>query len=117
MESNNVLQNALKADKLEELLVANWTQYLDSSKLMGYVLQTAQKNLNRLSTISAHIKPRGLSVTVSRCHWNTKGFLIWVEFHVPISANKIAEGTMELNLSINGSISFINMMGNLYCIS
>jgi len=118
MESNSTLQNALKADKLEEILVANWTQFIDSSKLLGFVVKTVQSNIERLAIISsAQIKPRGISATVSRCHWNAKGFLIWVEFHVPTSTNKIAEGTMELNLSNDGSIYLINILGNVYCIN
>lgn len=115
MESNNILKNVLKADKLEELLVANWTQFIDSSKLLGFVLKTVQNNIDRLAIIScAKINPKGVSVTFSRCHWNDNGFLIWAEFHVPISTNKIAEGTMELFLLSEGSISVINILGNVY---
>lgn len=115
MEFVSVL-NIFKEDKLEELLIANWTHFLDSSRLLAFVLQTVQANINRLAIISSsEIKPKGVSVTLSRCHWTPQGFILWAEFHVPVSANKMAEGTMELLLSDTGSISLVNLLGNIYC--
>ena len=116
MELKSVLNNAFKEDKLEELLVANWTHFLDRSRLLAFVLQTVQANINRLAIISSvEIKPKGVSVTVSRCHWIPQGFILWVEFHVPLAVNKMAEGTMELHLSCNGSITHVATVGNIYC--
>lgn len=118
MESNNILQNVLKADKLEELMVANWTQFIDSSKLLGFVLKTVQNNIDRLAIISiAKIQSKGMSITFSRCHWHKNGFIIWTEFHVPLAINKIAEGTLELVLSSEGSIYVNNISGNVYNVS
>lgn len=112
---NSVLSNAFKEDKLEELLVANWTHFIDSSKLMAYVLQKVQENANNLAIISAtEIKPKGFKITVSRCYLKLQGFIVWVEFTMPLSKDKIAEGTMELLLSHNGSISYMTTMGNIY---
>lgn len=116
MEFVSVLKNVFNEEKLEELLVANWTHFLDSSRLLAFVLQTVQANVNHLAIISSsEIKPKGVSVTLSRCHWTTQGFLLWAEFHVPVQTNQMAVGTMELLLSYNGSISYITMMGNIYC--
>lgn len=112
---NSVLSNAFKEDKLEELLVANWTHFIDSSRLMAYVLQKIQENANNLAIISgADIKPKGFRVTISRCCLKPQGFIIWVEFAAPLSKDKMAEGTMELLLSHNGNISYLTTMGNIY---
>jgi hypothetical protein len=112
----NVLKNTFKEDKLEEILVANWTQFLDSSKLLAFVLQTIQTNINEFKTISSsEIKPKGISLTLSRCYWIPTGFTLWVEFHAPIAKNKMAEGTMELHLSYNGNITHVNTLGNILC--
>ena len=35
MDSLNELKDAFREEKLEELLVANWTQFLDSFKLLN----------------------------------------------------------------------------------
>jgi len=117
MELVSVLKNTFREDKLEELLVANWTHFLDSSRLLAFVLQTVKANINRLAIISSsEIKPKGVSLTLSRCYWTPKGFTLWVEFHIPIASTQMAEGTMELHLSCNGSISHVNTLGNLYCV-
>lgn len=112
---NSVLLNAFKEDKLEELLIANWTHFVDSSKLMAYVLQKIQENTNNLAIISAtEIKTNGVRITLSRCALKPQGFILWVDFSAPLSKDKMAEGTMELFLSHNGSISYMTTMGNIY---
>jgi hypothetical protein len=115
MESS-VLKNVFKEEKLEELLVANWTHFLDSSRLLAFVLQNVKANINNLAIISSsEIKPKGISITTSRCHWTPKGFILWIEFHIPIETKKMSEGTMELLLSNDGNITNITILGNLYC--
>lgn len=111
-----MLNNAFKEDKLEEILVANWTQFLDSSKLMAFVLQNVQANINSLVIISSsEIKTKGVSITLSRFYCTSTGFTLWVEFNIPLAINKMAEGTMELNLSHEGIISHNMTIGNIYC--
>lgn len=116
MELVSVLKNIFSEDKLEELLVANWTHFLESSKLLAFVLQTVKSNINSLAIISSsEIKPKGMSITLSRCCWIPTGFTLWVEFNIPLATNKMAEGTMELHLSCNGSITHISTLGNVHC--
>lgn len=113
---NSVLSTAFKADKLEELLVANWTHFIDSSKLMAYVLQKVQENTNNLAIISAtNINPKGVKITLSRCYLKPQGFILWVEFSTPLSKDRMAEGTMELLLSHTGNLSYITTLGNIFC--
>lgn len=105
----------LNKDKLEKLLIANWAQFLNSSKLIGYVLTTVKSNIDRFVIISnSKITPKGVSITLSRCDWTVQGFIIWVEFSVPISSDKIAEGTTELCLSHNGTLTHISTLGNIF---
>lgn len=111
----NALKNIFRKDKFEELLIANWAEFLDSTKLLAFVLKTVQANKNRLTAISnTKINPRGMSLTLSRCHWTPQGFILWVEFNIPLNPNELAEGTLELYLSCNENITDINMIGNLY---
>lgn len=109
------IKNVFKEEKLEELLVANWTQFLDSSKLMAFVIQNVRQNIDKLVIVSAsEMIPKGVSLTLSRCHWISTGFNLWVEFNIPLSGTEMTEGTIELNLSNNGSIFFLSILGNLY---
>jgi hypothetical protein len=110
------IRSVFDADKLDALLVANWTHFLDSSRLMSFIVQAVQANTHRLAVISAaEIKPKGMRITLSRCHWTSAGFILWVEFHLPLAADKMAEGTTELKLSYDGSLQHIMTTGNIFC--
>jgi hypothetical protein len=113
--SQEILQNALKKEKLEELLVANWTQFIDSSKLMAFVLQKVQKNQNQFAIINGKKSPTGMRITISHFYPSVAGFVFWVEFIIPLEINKTAEGTMELSLSHTGNITHIKTLGNIFC--
>lgn len=106
--------NIFDADKLEKILVANWTHFLDSSKLMAYVLQKIQENASSLDIISPEkIKNKGVKMTLSRFSLNPHGFIIWVEFNAPLAPNNYVEGTMELLLDLQGQFNFMSMNGNI----
>lgn len=102
------------ADKLEKLLVANWTQFLDSTRLMAFVLQKLQENAGRLDIISADsIKSKGIKITLSRFYPSHHCFTIWIEFNAPVVPNRFAEGTMELMLDLDGKIELVHLIGNI----
>lgn len=115
MDLTNNLSDALNKDKFEENLVANWTKFIDGSKLLAYVLQNVKNNTNNFGNISNSSMPvKGVSITISRFHWINQGFIIWVEFNVPLSSTNMAEGTMELLLSHAGVINHIRTIGNIH---
>lgn len=103
------------ADKLEKLLIANWTHFLNSSKLMAYALKMVQENANRLDIISSEkIKNKGVRITISRFSYTPEGFLIWIEFNAPIAPrNNYAEGTLEVLLNNFGVLKLINIVGHV----
>lgn len=105
--------NFLKIDKLEELLLANWTQFLDSSRLLSFVLETVRDEKENLAVVPASVKPSGVKIMISRFQLALDKFVVWVEFTVPIE-DSLAFGTMELDLSYSGNISHVQTMGNLY---
>lgn len=104
----------LKEDKLEELLVANWAKILDSSKLMNFVLQSARDYKNRFVVLDQQSpNKKSLQITVSRFGMMPTGFLIWVEFVVPLD-NKISVGTTELHLANSGILTHVETIGTIY---
>lgn len=110
-----ILKDVLKEDKLEEVLVANWTKFLNSSKLMAFALQNARERIDSFNIIpTTELRNKGVQVTLSRFQIVPSGFIIWMEFTVPIESDAIATGTTELLLSNKGDISHIQTMGNLY---
>jgi hypothetical protein len=109
------MKDVLKEDKLEELLVANWTKFLNSSKLMAFALQNARDRLQSFAIIpSTDVRNKGVQVTLSRFQIVPTGFILWVEFNVPIETDSVAVGTTELHLSNTGDIKHIQTLGNLY---
>jgi hypothetical protein len=103
------------ADKLEKILIANWTHFIDSSKLMAYAQKQVQENASHLEIISGEqIKNKGVRITISRFYYSPNGFLIWIEFNAPIAPkNNYAEGTLEVLLNHHGQLKLININGHI----
>ncbi len=110
-------ENALKADKLEELLLASWTQFLDSSKILAFVNECVLTAENTLTVVDDMRVPRkGKQITLSRFQIVPQGFILWAEFSVPMH-EKMAMGTVEFLLDNRGYISHIQTLGSLYRIA
>lgn len=103
----------LKTDKLEELLVANWTGFLDTSKLMVYVLGHIQETINKDFAVIIQSVPHKTQITISRFQLIESGFLIWVDFSAPREEG-VAVGTAELHISPKGHLTHIRTVGNLF---
>ena len=105
----------IKEENLEKLLVANWTQFIDTKLLRDFVQNEVPKNLN--SFINIPLKKTSIntnSVSLSRFYFSKHGYIFWVEFILKIE-NKIAEGTIEgLISSSDNTIKTLSMNGNLY---
>jgi hypothetical protein len=107
-------ENALKADKLEELLLASWTQFLDSSKVLAFVQECVRIAENNFAVVEDMQIPRkGKQITLSRFQIVPQGFILWAEFSVPTD-EKIAMGTVEFLMNNRGYLSHIQTLGNLY---
>ena len=95
------LNTLINTGKLEELLIAKWPQFIDTSKLLDFITENVNRRKNSLGTIyDASIK--------------MKGKQIWVEFIMPTEKQGMAIGTTELLISTNGIVSHIQTLGNIY---
>lgn len=109
-----MLTKLFDQEKFESLLVANWTQFINSSMLLAFVLQKVQENADRLAIISCTtFKNKGATITVSNFAYQNLGFTIWVDFSVPLSNNRLAEGTIELFLNTKSEINYNTITGNI----
>jgi hypothetical protein len=104
----------LNTAKLEELLVANWTKFLDTKAVMAFVLASVRDNIEQnFCVMSGSTSNKGVQITVSRFQMAQDGFTIWIDFHVP-QEEGVAVGTSELHLSPTGTLSHIRTLGNLF---
>jgi len=109
-----VLTNIFDQNKFESLLVANWAHFINSSKLLAFVLQKVQENTERLSIICcASGKTKGSTISVSNFALHGQGFTIWVDFSTPLSPKRTAEGTIEMYLSFKGELTYNTIIGNI----
>ncbi len=110
-----IMISVLKLDKLEELLVANWTQFIETNKLMAFVLEAVRDRVRSDFTVVAQssVGRKGVQITMSRFQLVADGFILWVDFSVPHEDNT-AVGTSELHLSPTGTLSHIRTLGSLF---
>lgn len=106
------MENVLNKEKLEESLVKNWPQFFDRTKLMACVVQNVRNNLSSFSyTHGEFIQPK-IQISLSRFSWEAAGFLVWVEFVLPVP-DGVANGTVELLFAHTGKITQTNISGNI----
>lgn len=109
------LNTLVNTGKLEELLIAKWTQFIDTSKLLDFITENVNRRKNSLGTIyDASIKMKGKQIMLSRFQLTAQGFLVWVEFIIPNEKQGMTIGTTELLISTSGIVSHIQTLGNIY---
>jgi hypothetical protein len=95
----------IDTDKIEQLLSAHWTEFLDARDLRSVCAATAAKYHN----MSPDCKVKQLSI--SRFEFlpqpSNKHFVIWLEVTIS-EANKEIKATLEFLLSLNGDFVYTN---------
>lgn len=111
-------KNIFQADKLEELLIKNWTQFLDSSRLMAFCLQNVRDNQHTFDISKETLTfTSNIQITLSRFQIKGKSFILWLDFQIPMNSGsdlKIARGTSEIILTMDGEILPLRTIGRLY---
>jgi len=102
-------------EKLEETLVANWTQFCDISLLRLFVQNEVHNNIDSLIIVplkKSSIKTN--SISLSRFYSNNRGYFLWIDFIVSLE-NRIAEGTIEAFMQHGcGDLKKVSINGNLF---
>jgi len=108
------LQGLINTDKLEELLVSKWSQFINVSKLFEFIESNIKVRRNAFGILhDTSVKMKGKQIMLSRFQLTAQGFLVWVEFMVPIDIG-MAIGTTELLISTKGIVSHVQTLGNIY---
>lgn len=107
------MKNLIDNTKLEKLLLANWSNFLDQKKLIAYTLTCVRDY--KFNQVVKTNKKHSTNIKVKLSHFQIKnnGFNLWVEYSIPINQNT-AIGTVELLLSNSGKLSHIQTIGTLF---
>jgi len=105
----------VKKEKLEETLVANWSQFIDIKLLRDFTQNEVQNNLNNLLIIDNDKRSiNSNKISLSRFYFTDKGYNLWIEFYY-IFGNDVAEGTIEAFVPyISNKIQIISIVGSFY---
>lgn len=96
------MQDILDKEKMEEILVAKWTEFLNVRKLLQFTKDIAIKYLSLPESCVNEIK-------ISRFEFSSKGFILWLEAII-IQSEEKHNTTIEVLLSSDGCISYIRSM-------
>lgn len=89
----------LEKDKLEKLLIKNWSCFLNTRKLLEFATLIAKNELKISS-------PKITTLTLSHCEIDQEGLLIWIDYKI-LDEGKSVNATTELILQFNGSIKYL----------
>lgn len=107
------MQNLIKKDKLEELLISNWAKFIDASKLMSFISQNTKTYIKSFPIMTEYVNNKGFHITISRFQITHTGFIVWIDFSTVIEIY-YAIGTTEILLKNNGDITHIQTIASLY---
>lgn len=105
----------INKEKLEELLVRNWTKFLDTKKIMVRTLQDVNTSTDKFNYCEneKQITNTTTQISISRFYLAESGFTIWIEFIIP-NNKYISVGTIEYILYHNGSIELKQIIGTKF---
>lgn len=83
----------LQLEKLETLLLKNWTSFIELKPFTAYILSLVSKA--EFHTVTSDNNYSGIQIKLSRFYWDDGGFVVWVSFVVP-KHDGHAVGTCEL---------------------
>ena len=100
-------------EKLEELLLANWANFLDRTQFLRRVLEdTRNATLSRSS--QSELPERQIKLSVTKMEYQNSGdFEVWAEFSVPLD-DGIAVGTHSYSLKLSGELELKQTYGHIF---
>lgn len=109
------MKDIFNKKKLESLLVGKWSEFLDPNRLMSAVSDLVSQHMDSFAFVPNYShKRKGSQIMLSRLQYEETGFVIWVDFFVPLPGQKVATGTTELFLLHSGILSHSKTLGNIY---
>ncbi len=102
------MANLIVNENLEQLLQANWSQFLDRSQIMRMTMEFARDSEYRV--VHQEISPKQIRISITKFRVNKNGFETWVEFTLPKNEGVIV-GTHVCSLSLSGELELKETYG------
>ena len=104
------MENLLDKKQLENLLLRNWTSFINKNKLIVFVLQQIKVSKFEYIKTEIHHKKQ-LQITLSQMAFTNNGISIWADFSIP-QEDSISIGTITMTIDHSGSIFLNQVLGN-----
>ena len=109
------MKDIFNKKKLEDLLMGKWAEFLDPGRLMSTVSELVSSHVESFTFVPNYShRTKGSQIMVSRLQYEERGFVLWVDFFMPLPGQKVATGTTELFLLHSGILSHSKTLGNVY---
>jgi hypothetical protein len=105
-----MVNKLFRSERLEDLLQAHWTEFIDPIMLMKTVMEHVSSNQFK-TIVQAAIPPKQVKVTITKVDiisQNRPEF--WVEFSIP-KDNGVVVGTNIYHIDAAGNVVLINSFG------
>jgi len=107
------MSGVIVSEKLEELLLVNWANFLDKTQFLRHVLEDARKAILPTSS-QRELPPRQIKLSVTKMEVQKTGeFEVWAEFSVPLD-NGVAVGTHVYSLKLTGELCLQQTYGHIF---
>lgn len=108
-------QPILEKIKLEELLLANWTNYINTSQLIRVTLENIRDAIYPVKAAESYGQPlpQGVRVSVTNVGLTDRGLEIWVEFCAKVEIGTVI-GTHIFKIDLNGFFTLKETYGTCF---
>ena len=104
-----MVNNLIVSEKLEQLLQANWSQFIDRTQIMRMTMEFSRDYEYRV-VHQAEMPPKQIRISVTKFIVNENGFETWIEFTLPKNEGVIV-GTHVCSLSLSGELELKESYG------
>jgi hypothetical protein len=108
-----MIQSLIISEKLEEILLKNWTHFIDRNRLIAFVLEKVRDGAARFPISHEAAPTKSARFSISRFQPQSDGFVIWIEVVVPTPMGFVV-GTTEIFHQLSGGFTHTQTIGSLH---
>lgn len=107
------MSGVILSQKLEELLLANWANFMDRTQLLRRVLEDT-RNATMPKSPQEELPERQIKLSVTKMEAQSSGeFEVWAEFSIPVD-DGVALGTHVYSLKLSGELDLKQTYGHIF---